>query len=458
MHDERGSAARVSPVHSSFIIHHASLCYPVTPALSREGRGRTGATLLELLAVIIILVLLAGAAIPLIVPALSNRQVREAARIVSTFLNGARNRAMQTGRPVGVVLARVPGLGEACTTLSYAEVPAPYAGDSVTSRAVVQYNASYNPSDPAQNHECNLTSMGSDSGWLNTVRVGDLIKFNYQGHMYRLVGGAPGATDTSNDYYTNPPNTYTWWLKNVTAPPGTQPPPAFANGVPYQIIRAPVKMAAGAVQLPGPAVIDLTCSGFDQQDGLGWSPLSPTWSFQPLWPPVGVDPANKSQYPSPYSGNTYASPFGTSGSPLPDTSSVVITFAPSGQIDMVWCWPNNTSVLAPYSNLVPQATKPLSQVYLMIGRRALLPFSTAPPTVAAANPDSTDFKPYANFQDLGNFWVTINPQTGLIATTEVSAIASGTWSGLSSGSGYWSYNDLMQTRALALSSQRMGGR
>ncbi len=66
-------------------------------------RGAAGATLVELLAEIIIMTMLAAAALPVIAPAMQNRQVREGARIVNGFLTGARNRAMQTGRPVGVV-------------------------------------------------------------------------------------------------------------------------------------------------------------------------------------------------------------------------------------------------------------------------------------------------------------------------------------------------------------------
>ena len=50
---------------------------------------RGGATLIELLVVIVILVILAAAAVPVMAPALQNRQVREAARIVNGFLTGA---------------------------------------------------------------------------------------------------------------------------------------------------------------------------------------------------------------------------------------------------------------------------------------------------------------------------------------------------------------------------------
>ncbi len=87
--------------------------------------------------VIIIIVTITAATIPAVLPALANRRVREASRIVNVFIAGARSRAMQTGRPVGVMFERFAGLPDGAMTLSYCEVPPPYAGDFTDSRATV---------------------------------------------------------------------------------------------------------------------------------------------------------------------------------------------------------------------------------------------------------------------------------------------------------------------------------
>ena len=106
---------------------------------SRTIRTRppSGVTLIELLIVITILLMVTAAAIPLMIPALQNRRGREAARLVSSFISAARSRAIETGRPVGVMLERYNGLPFAMS-LSYVEVPPTYAGDTVNSKGLDQ--------------------------------------------------------------------------------------------------------------------------------------------------------------------------------------------------------------------------------------------------------------------------------------------------------------------------------
>ena len=95
--------------------------------IEQHSSDRSGVTLLELLVVILILLMITAAAIPLIAPALDNRRMREASRLASTFISGARSRAIQTGRETGVQLLRFNGNPYA-TTLAYVEVPPPYGG------------------------------------------------------------------------------------------------------------------------------------------------------------------------------------------------------------------------------------------------------------------------------------------------------------------------------------------
>lgn len=94
---------------------------------------RGGFTLLELLVVILIMLSVTAVTIPVVAPAMKGRQVREGARILNTFLNAARNRAVESGRPCGVWLERMPGLREACVNVHFAEIPPAYAGDFLDS-------------------------------------------------------------------------------------------------------------------------------------------------------------------------------------------------------------------------------------------------------------------------------------------------------------------------------------
>ena len=69
---------------------------------------RKGFTLIELLVVITIVLLISVVAIPLIVPAISHRQVSEAARIVQGAIVGARDEAIHNNQPSGIRLIPDP--------------------------------------------------------------------------------------------------------------------------------------------------------------------------------------------------------------------------------------------------------------------------------------------------------------------------------------------------------------
>jgi len=425
--------------------------------------------------------MLAAAALPVIAPAMQNRQVREGARIVNGFLTGARNRAMQTGRPVGVVFERMQGLPEACVTLSYAEVPPPYTGDLLGSHISTANIAGpgwvvtgLNPVtvDPMSTPP---TVVSQDVGWNGLVRVGDLIKFNYIGHTFRLTG----AIDPNTNGPVQPaldPSTNTMMAGGVNAagyyivPPGNGPsggpyPPCAwtfvatdstgslpaGGNLKYQIFRAPIRMAAGSVQLPGTTVIDLTCSGFDNMglllDNSNGTPVPlSSWvssqTFQPL-------PATLAS-----GGATFST-----GAGAKDTSNVTLTFGPSGAVDRVWCWQFANNSVVPYSvtmvNPTPSAFRPTQAIHLMVGQREYLPMPPAPPAIT--DPNANGFKPFLNWQDVGNFWVTINPQSGLVTTTEVLQAPSFT---IVTGTPpqYGAFGELISSRKLARDASSMGGR
>ncbi len=122
----------------------------------RRGRRR-GVTLLELLIVMVILLMITAAAIPIVVPATRNRQMREATRLVTTYLGAAKARAVQTGRPAGVMIERFNGNAFALQ-MSQVEVPPPYAGDIQRT----QQTSGALP-DKGQRDECNEQRRGTSS-------------------------------------------------------------------------------------------------------------------------------------------------------------------------------------------------------------------------------------------------------------------------------------------------------
>ena len=101
-------------------------------------------TLIELLIVIIILTTLVSAAIPLMSPTNDDRRLREASRMVNTFISTAQASAVALQRPFGVAIKRLSkDTAQARTTtrvsveLYYVEQPTPFVGFNEQSMARV---------------------------------------------------------------------------------------------------------------------------------------------------------------------------------------------------------------------------------------------------------------------------------------------------------------------------------
>lgn len=83
----------------------------------RERMAVKGFTLIELLVVILIIVVVSVVALPVVVPAMSHREVREAARLVQGTLVGARDSAIHNNQPSGIRLLPDPAfLAESIAT------------------------------------------------------------------------------------------------------------------------------------------------------------------------------------------------------------------------------------------------------------------------------------------------------------------------------------------------------
>ena len=74
----------------------------------RRQAGRRGFTLIELLVVMLIILLVSAVVLPTVLPAISHRQVSEAARILQGALAGARDTAINNNAPAGIRLLPDP--------------------------------------------------------------------------------------------------------------------------------------------------------------------------------------------------------------------------------------------------------------------------------------------------------------------------------------------------------------
>ena len=350
-------------------LHHRMARMASSAAVARGSGNRRAVTLVELLVIISIMVLLTAVAVPAMRPALEGRRAREAARAVNMYLGSARNRAIETGRPCGVMIQRFAGLPQCAMELDQVEVPPPYGGDEITSVANVYI-------DPTNNAiYAVLFPAISDL----TLVASGLVQFDYQGPLYSINGATSQAftlTDENNQRQQCPCILLTLGLSQAQLLPwaSTQPQytPKRAPSLwkPYKIYRQPVKSHATPLQLPAGTVLDLDWSGF---------------------------------------GNTSFSPidFDTNTPGIQDWP-VTVMFSPNGALYQVF---HSYMYTDPTTNVTTPKYGPTNvtePIYLLIGKRERCLGPGVPPQDGRYN-----------WQDLTNLWVTINPQTGLVTTAEV---------------------------------------
>ncbi len=286
--------------------------------------ARRGMTLVELLVAISILVILMGIASQMMNLSVDDRRTREAARAVDVYLNSAKNRAIQTGRPCGVLLSTLQGQPEAVVGLQQVEVPPPYAGDTLDAVARLQWR------------EKELVAQMQPQGSFNPklVKPGDLVQFNHQGPLYTISDRIRGyrlklSIDLSQGQMLPWPD---------------EGPRVWSAPVPYQIFRRPRKSAAAPLQLPTRAVIDLKASGRDF-------------------------------LPQSYPGGSF---FVTSAADEP----VIIMFSPTGAIDRIYYAWDPTRYRPSIGRSFPfRVSKP---IFLLVGKQGRV--ANGPPDASAAPP------------------------------------------------------------------------
>lgn len=340
------------------------------PPLQRSARH--GVTLLEVLVVVTIMLILLAVMVPRLRPMMEQRRIREASRIASGVFYAARSRAMETGRPVGVALERLPSQPEACITLKIVEEPPPYAGDTLGAKARVRRLGS----SSLYQVQLNVTDVASMLTQTLPVTVGDFITFESQGVRYRILRFDPDPNDSTAvvllvelaDVADTP------WP--VTENPSAPFPP-MANGigsrpVSFQIHRRPEPSGAMPVRLPSGTVIDLASSGTDSM-ALQGSPSA--------FVPVDHDPSTTDV--------------------IEDPTPVMILFSPEGRVSRVIYERNQAALTEP--------------IYFLIGRWERMPAVASTPRGQPLAEDNL-----YNWQDLTNFWLVVNPNTGLAVVAPVS--------------------------------------
>jgi type II secretory pathway pseudopilin PulG len=379
-------------------------------------------TLVEMLIVISIIVILTVASLKLITPA-EDRRVHEAARAVNVYISSARSRAIEIGRPCGVIFRRtnIGNFPTASTILDQCEVPPTFAGD--TTDAVVKVQDWTYRSDAwtdllGNNHPWPYWDNDKSKTppilktrvlkvWVrtgdfsnNVVRRGDLVQLGGQGPYYTIVEDpdsgpnfrrtvpvlpamppplpfpsdfpldANGYIDFSKGVDNSTP--LDGWIDNYILTLAmdanmlqASPWPTFVSGgvpntISFNIMRQPMKSAAAPLQLPAGSVVDLDFSGTDNQ------------TFQ--------NP----------SGNYY---------------DVAVIFSPNGSVEGYY-WNNQ-----PYPALGP--------IFMLVGSRSRVRDFSVIGQPLPATPNLNDLP---NWADLSSIWITINYQTGMAVSDENYAI------------------------------------
>ncbi len=426
-------------------------------------RRLRGTTLLELLAVIVVLLMITAATLPIIPPSSQKRRIREGARMLSTFINAARNRAFETGRPAGVWIERMSNLPEAANTLHYAEIPPTYSGDFLDSSAeccvVGKQSQSTTWPTSTDREFYNIvvprtrTAYQTDL-WANPdpfvqqlVREGDQIKFEGYDRYYTLrrvenftvpnssermwwyilkgnnSGSVNGAYSNSMDIHGR--YNINWFndtrsLGHTGVIRTTNAPLTFkGNGLRYQIRRQPIRLQAGSIQLPEGIVIDLNFS----------SVTNSTASDEG----VPFHPRNGANY---FIGNPF----------YPDDNTpVIMVFSTGGHIDRLFRQVQEGST----TRWGWGATEPYGEIYLLVGERTRI--------VPHENSATLAHQIKKNWTNLDALWVKVNAQTGIVSTSLMQSLTT-TAQAMNPAYVSTSARGLVQTRDKARSVRTYGGR
>lgn len=397
----------------------------MSAAVKRRRSLRNGLTLIELLVAVFITLLITAIAIPVMTPSVEGRLGRETSRVITSHLQGARTRAIQSKRYFGVMIEPQAGLTDAGITLSYMAESEPWEGDfgpPTPSRAHVignlgttlpgepftdvdmsstggpPLNGVYDPGEPYSDNNYNgrwdatgglyalLDVFLQNDSFQGLIRPGDRIELGGQGRTFVITSGEPyndansnGVRDTSEAYVDLDGD-------------GSYDAPNIQNGV---ITALPLTLQA----LTG---FPIPSDGFTDVDGNG-SYNNPPDTLNGSTFRVFRQPTRTAAHPLQLP-NARCIDLAFSGTvglqPMNNVGPITILFTPSGALHSIYYYQNNLA----------RSINVSGPLFLNVGKIEKVGNTAAGTT---------------NFEDLGNYWVTIHPQTGMIASTEVGGDANG---------------------------------
>lgn len=218
----------------------------------REKTARRGFTLIELLLVIVIILTISVVALPTVLPAISHRQVSEAARILQGALVGARDAAIHDNAPSGIRLLPDPtyngvdpatGQLDPSRPLAYNRAipisqPPEYTTGLVSVYPADAYPATVTGGLPALVLEQSVGQWvlppsgryvwvpNESTSWNGNARVGDKIQLNGAGIWYTVIGPMTVLPAQGNPEgfvnVPNPPDPNTVITRTIVSPDGQQ--------------------------------------------------------------------------------------------------------------------------------------------------------------------------------------------------------------------------------------------
>ena len=228
---------------------------------TRLNRRKRGLTLIELMVVIGIMLTIAAVAIPTVRFLTRDREIREAVRMLSTFVDSVRNDAVVDGQ-AGLWIERSPldSSGNRAIHVFRAKFPPPYRGDTYNAQAYIE--------DTGFFYHAHFDMNSGDHIFFATggIQAGDEIRFENRGTWYLI--------QDLNANVPHPNNGSIMTYQAVLMPVGTptnagelngQRYPRLAEGsASYEIRRHPTKDSSRFIEMPEGTFIDLLHSGFDE--------------------------------------------------------------------------------------------------------------------------------------------------------------------------------------------------
>ncbi|HEX8203913.1 MAG TPA: prepilin-type N-terminal cleavage/methylation domain-containing protein, partial [Isosphaeraceae bacterium] len=256
----------------------------------RAPGSRAGFTLIELLVVIAIILIVSAATLPVVLPALSHRQIGDAARQLNATLAGARDAAIRSNEPRGIRLLpdsqfngfQTPGatvfpLGAGAalassrmiaiepgpdysegrvavfppnmtrnlaTFVDYANPPSMMARDPTLDPRLIVFESLF--LDPATNQLRN-----PPTSWYWNIRQGDKIRIGESGHSYTVAGPMVVGGVNNPERFIN------------IGPPGTVPAPGLYGTLPDRYAVGEYLFVANNQDDDGNGYIDDSFDGID---------------------------------------------------------------------------------------------------------------------------------------------------------------------------------------------------